>query len=527
MKTEVGILDGTPVKRMFWSIISDYDLGTGLCELIDNALDFWIVGGRVNKLEVDITLDANRQIITVRDNAGGVDKESLRLLIAPGGSGNDPLGQVIGVFGVGSKRASVALGEAISIKTRHASGVSHQLDITKEWIETDDWDMPIYEISDFIESSTEVKITELRRTFSKDSIAKIKASLSEIYAYFIDQGCVIAVNGEALKPKKFESWSYPAEFLPTEVSFDLDLEELGKVNISIEAGLISDRSHEGENYGVYFYCNERLIVKEMRKREVGYFNSNEAGVPHPDGSLARCVVWISGAARAMPWNSSKSDINFDHQVFQEIRPTLVSQISYFSKLSRRLKSEWPEKVFKFETGSVRKVGREELGPSNKVIHPELPRTKKVRIETLKNANRHVIKSKPWVLGLVESFGAVDVLQKNRFDSKNRMSLLLLDSTFEIGLKEFIVNRPDLFPPAQYNDAKIKTLFSRRSNVTAEIESKIPKLSTYLPKVTYYYNLRNKFIHERATVGVTDHQVQDYREVVEKVLELLFGLKFPS
>jgi hypothetical protein len=28
-KTEVGPLDGTPEKRMFWSIISDYDLKTG------------------------------------------------------------------------------------------------------------------------------------------------------------------------------------------------------------------------------------------------------------------------------------------------------------------------------------------------------------------------------------------------------------------------------------------------------------------------------------------------------------------
>ena len=41
-KTELDIIDGTPEKRLFLSIISDYDLRTGLCELIDNALDLWV-----------------------------------------------------------------------------------------------------------------------------------------------------------------------------------------------------------------------------------------------------------------------------------------------------------------------------------------------------------------------------------------------------------------------------------------------------------------------------------------------------
>ena len=41
-KQQLEMIDGTPKKRLFLSIISDYDLPTGLCELIDNALDLWI-----------------------------------------------------------------------------------------------------------------------------------------------------------------------------------------------------------------------------------------------------------------------------------------------------------------------------------------------------------------------------------------------------------------------------------------------------------------------------------------------------
>jgi hypothetical protein len=41
---------------------------------------------------------------------------------------------------------------------------------------------------------------------------------------------------------------------------------------------------------------------------------------------------------------------------------------------------------------------------------------------------------------------LEIVQKQKFDTKNRIALILLDSNFEIALKEFIVHRPDLFPP---------------------------------------------------------------------------------
>jgi hypothetical protein len=52
-------------------------------------------------------------------------------------------------------------------------------------------------------------------------------------------------------------------------------------------------------------------------------------------------------------------------------------------------------------------------------------------------------------------------------------------------------------------------------------------TTLLGKVQHYYGLRNKLIHERATVGITDAMVTDYRRTVELVLRKLFKLKFPK
>jgi hypothetical protein len=46
---------------------------------------------------------------------------------------------------------------------------------------------------------------------------------------------------------------------------------------------------------VYFYCNNRLIAKEIKTRDVGYFVSAEAGVPHPNISLCRELVRLERA----------------------------------------------------------------------------------------------------------------------------------------------------------------------------------------------------------------------------------------
>ena len=131
----------TPVKRMFWSIISDYDLRTGLCELVDNALDMWTTRGRMGVLRIAIELDVTRQFISVIDDAGGVKRSELPLLITPVEvETTQPRRSSESL--VWRKRASIALGEHVEIKTRHKKQASYELDITKAWLSAEDWGSP-------------------------------------------------------------------------------------------------------------------------------------------------------------------------------------------------------------------------------------------------------------------------------------------------------------------------------------------------------------------------------------------------
>lgn len=519
-------IDGTPEKRLFLSIISDYNLQTGLCELIDNALDHWLANGKKNGFTVAVILDAQRQLISVKDNAGGINVEDLRLLVAPGASGNKLGQQFIGIFGVGGKRAGVALGERVEIRTRHKKDKSYKVEITTDWLENESWHLPAFEASDIEPNTTIVDISMLRQGFDDEEIELIRTHISETYSWFIEEGCTITVNNIHTTPMNFNHWSYPPEFPPRDTQFDVYPTRLGKLHVTIAAGLISDRAPERENYGVYVYCNHRLIVKELRTRDVGYFVTSEAGVPHPDASLCRAIVHLEGPAELMPWNSSKNGLSYSHPAFIQIRPTLIELVKYFSSLSRRLKSDWEAKVFTHSRGAIETIATEEILAGKKIVLPKLPRVRKLpKIDELKIKNKKILDEKPWTLGLVESMGLIEIITKQNLQTGNRAALILLDSNFEIGLKEFIVNRTDLFPPQNYNDTKIASIFKARHLVINEVKQHINFTQTTLDKVNHYYGLRNKLIHERATVGITDNQIADYQKTIEKILNLLFKIKF--
>lgn len=524
-KHHAGDLDGTPNKRLYWSIINDYDTVTALCELIDNALDIWTINGQKGKLAIDLKIDKARQLITVIDTAGGVKQSNLKNLITPGGSTNDPDANTIGVFGVGSKRAVVALAETVVIKTRYKAEATYQIDISKDWLESQDWELPYYSTTAIPAASTEITLSALRRPISALDLDEVGLHFSETYGRFLkSKNLLLTLNGLQLKPTTFEHWSYPPKYPPRHTKLNLTIPHLGKLSAEIFAGLIRDRDPEGANYGVYFYCNQRLIAKEIKAREVGYFISSEAGVPHPDISLCRTIVRLNGPAKAMPWNSSKTDINYAHPVFAALRPTIVPLTSYYSKLSRRLKNDWDTDVFRFNRGNLEEVDASEPESNKWLVLPSLPKVNRSVIEHLLDKNKAQIRKSPWTLGLVEAMAATEIVSRQKLHTKNRINLILLDSNFEIALKEFIIHEESLFPKSQFNDQALKKLFANRNNVLSEVRSKIKIEQDLIDRANHYYQLRNKFIHERTTVDVTDNDIDNYREVVNEVLTLLFKLK---
>ena len=520
MKKEHKNVDGTPEKRLFWSIITDYSLETSVCELIDNAIDIWTRNKKSQLLSIHLDFDIQSRTIKITDNAGGVAESDLQLLISPGATSNDPDEAVIGMFGVGSKRAVVALAENIKIKTRFEAEDSFQIDIDNSWLESNDWEMPVYTINDIEPRTTSIELSSLRFELTPEARDKLKTHLSETYSQFLkNKNLEIVYDSQKLDPIEFDNWAYPPEYEPRYYMFEVVSESGKKVGVEVYGGLVLDRNPKTENYGVYFYCNDRLIVKEDKSREVGYLKGY-AGIPHPDASLARVVIKFYGPAKLMPWNSTKSAINYGHFTFSEMHNILMPVISDFSSLSRRLKGDWDEKVFQHKSGEMKYLDIEDVKTVKKSYLPPLPKVRKKAIDYLKIKNTDILAKKPWVSGLLDSLAAQEIIGKQKLETKNRIALILLDSTFEISLKEFIVHTEGLSLGGQ----TLEQLFKQRDAVIKVIKQKVNIEKETLDLIKHYYLMRNKLIHERATVDVTDTDIQLFRAAINECLNLLFDLQ---
>jgi DNA gyrase/topoisomerase IV subunit B len=81
MKKLVGELEPIPSKRVLQSIIADYDLDRSVCELVDNAIDQWILGGKSRHLTIKVDVDRDQQSLQIADDAGGVRRDNLEMLL--------------------------------------------------------------------------------------------------------------------------------------------------------------------------------------------------------------------------------------------------------------------------------------------------------------------------------------------------------------------------------------------------------------------------------------------------------------
>jgi len=521
MRKEVDRINAIPSKRLYLSIIADYDLNRSICELIDNVIDIWIKNGEDFSVNVDIILDNDQQTIKIIDDAGGIKKSDLKVIIAPGHTGNLPTEESIGIFGVGSKRAVVALAQDIKIVTRHKNEEqTYSIEYDDRWLEDESWELPIYEVDQIDPGKTVIQLQRLRFKITEEGINRLRNHLSATYAFFLkNNNFNLKVNGKELNPFTFDNWAYPPSYPPRKYKGEIKTKDGKKVEVEIIGGLVQEASPAGGEYGVYFYCNNRLIARALKSYEVG-FTKGIAGLPHPSVSTMRVIIKIKGEAQLMPWNSSKSGINYNHPISISLRDRLLEIVKYYASLSRRLEGQWPDKVFKYKSGTIIE---EQVGefPKAKIYLSPLPKSKPRYSDKIKELNKEPSKKKPWIKGLYESIIVADLIYKQKLEQKNRITLIILDSTLEIAFKEYLVNELK----ERISDEKLKNLFKNRHQVHAEIKKYIKLDEEIWKKVEYYYDIRCKLIHQRATLTPDDSQIEDFREVVEDILTKLFGIKF--
>ena len=262
----------------------------------------------------------------------------------------------------------------------------------------------------------------MRAEISDESIKQLGDYLSATYAKFLrDNKITIRLNEGLPSPQFFEDWAFPPGNPPQKYRGTLNVGEARTVRVEATAGLTTESSPAAGEYGVYLYCNDRLVARALKTFDVG-FTKGLAGLPHPKISLARGIVSLKGDAQSMPWNSSKSDVNTKHEVFLALRDWLVDIVTHNTSLSRILEGDWPNRVFKYTSGDFQEIEINDFHDLRKSYLPPLPKSRPRYGEVMVELNKKVVKAKPWTRGLYEGVVAAVSNFKTTSGSKEQNSL---------------------------------------------------------------------------------------------------------
>lgn len=522
MKRQIGILNAVPSKRLFLSIIADYDLNKSICELVDNAFDMWTRNGRSRAINIVVTLDRDENRIIVEDDAGGIARDNLSLVVGPGQSGSESTDDTIGIFGVGTKRAVVALAKDVRIITRVPGDDTFQVEFDEKWLNEEDWELPLFQVAEMPAGRTRVELTRLRVGIDEDAEKLLWSHLGATYARFLVMPNVaISLNGKSIEPRFFDQWSFPPDYGPTRYSGKLRTPEGRDIALEVIAGLSNESSPTSGEYGVYFYCNDRLVAPAMKSFEVG-FAKGLAGLPHPKIALTKVIVSIKGDAGAMPWNSSKSEISTSHHTFQALNKWLVNVVSDYARISRVWMGSWPDKVFRYKEGTIKDVPIEKAIETNRSFLPDAPPSRPRFPERVAKINQEIAKSNPWVVGLYEGFVAAVMVAKQPLDNANWLAINLLEVTLVATFKSWLVNESR----EGFSNTELRELL--RDPVPS------PKLCEVipLPKEAWEAISRLRRNIDQLTFGATvpvirDEELASAKRLVESVLKDLVEVEIDA
>ncbi|MGE4305717.1 MAG: ATP-binding protein [Novosphingobium sp.] len=518
MKNQVDTLDAVPSKRLFLSIIADYDLNRSICELVDNGFDVWTRAGRADAITIDVWLDDHNRAIRVEDNAGGLPRGELRYIVGPGQTGSTDTDTTIGIFGVGTKRAVVALAAQIRITTRYQNQPTYQIEFDDRWLEDEEWALPLFEVDTIAPGTTCVELQQLRVSIGEEQEKQLRTHLSATYAKFLDhEGVILRLNGMAIGSRYFDNWSYPPDYLPRRYHGSLKTPNGGSVSVEVLAGLSNESSPTSGEYGVYFYCNDRLVAPAMKTFDVG-FTKGQAGLPHPKISLTKVIVMLRGEAAQMPWNSSKSDISTKHHVFIALHDWLVTVVKDYAGVSRAWMGQWPDKVFAHTAGTIVDTPISDFPTAKRSFLPDPPKSKPRMAERVARKNQKLTLTKPWAAGLYEGVVAAREVAKQQLTQANWLALNLLDITLTTALKDYLVHEQG----DQDSDADLRAILS--ADDSKDLRARIPLDRGVWTQVDNFRARQKDLLYGRATPTIGAAELQKAEALIEGILKNLFEIE---
>ena len=273
---------------------------------------------------------------------------------------------MVGVYGIGMKRAIFKIGKQCLISTRNQEDC-YEVEIIPEWItEPDKWDLPVSESSrSNQEEGTTIIINELNEgiatrfgkeneNFTRELTDKVRTH----YAFILDKGFEVEINDKWVDPKptklvfneKIKPYIYQTEndgvkvFLS--VGFTRPIPSQEEINDEQE-----EKRYSSMDAGWTITCNDRAVLYCDRSELTGW---GEAGVPRYHTqfiAIAGIVEFRSNDATKLPTTTTKRGIDASSSLYLQVKNKMREGMQIFTNYRNKWKENVRESQDHIKSGS--------------------------------------------------------------------------------------------------------------------------------------------------------------------------------
>ena len=367
-------VNAAPVKSFFVDMLTrDIELVDAILDLLDNCVDGILrQKGKSSGenpyegFEAEIKFDENS--FSISDNCGGIPQEFQSYAFRMGKEReNRETGlPMVGVYGIGMKRAIFKIGKECSILTQN-QGYCYKVEITPDWLQdSEEWDLPVSDSArSGGEDGTTIDISKLNENiairFGKeqaDFTGELTEKVQTHYAFILDKGFQVKINGNEVEAKTTKLiFDAVEEVEDTDIAirpYIFETEDDG-VKIFLSVGFtmpipsqdeINDEPKE-ERYssidaGWTIICNDRAVLYCDRTELTGW---GEATVPRYHTqfiAISGIVEFQSDDASKLPTTTTKRGIDAASSRYLQLKNRMREGIKIFTHYTYKWKGNTNE-----------------------------------------------------------------------------------------------------------------------------------------------------------------------------------------
>lgn len=349
------------------TLTTDISVLESILDLIDNSIDAardvllssgvdfdkYGLPNSYSGFKIHIRLD--QKSICIFDNCGGIDEETLKtraLKIAD--SSNHKFG--IGHYGIGLKRALLKFGRDYAMSSDDGY-TAIKMKFSSQMIGKDSITGDVYKTVGkrntlFIVSG--IKPDVIKDIERNEWFKRAVEILNVRYAVYTSKGFKISVSNPYFKSFERIQGYIPSLRKDCAIKLDKALLEIDGVRAFIDYGVHekyyfrSEKNHSvsantdlTQEFGLYFICNDRVIVFASKAKEYGW----KPGAWHSEyNGFVAIVRFVSEDSTKIPWNTVKTALRTESELFMRVKGDLQGFADKYRRDARNIfhkpKEKW-------------------------------------------------------------------------------------------------------------------------------------------------------------------------------------------